>query len=237
MEEFQAILRTVDNLRIRNKREKEDRARKIRLKAFYSVMYGCGLRFGEAVNLIWDPTVIDFGKNEIIVSNRAGTKELPPFNVKDFETRTILMPEWVVNSILELQEVAEEGCPYLFLSQPKLVRIKSQWQEMVAQGRAKEWVNNRMMWHANRNFKSYCIRAGIKTNKSIYLHCLRKAYGTNLVNIGTPPQTLKQLMGHSSITTTMNYYVQNTDANMRKAVEGLDRLMQSQEQGEIEVAG
>ena len=50
-------------------------------------------------------------------------------------------------------------------------------------------------------------------------------YGTNLVNIGTPANTLKELMGHSSIVTTMKFYVNSIDENKKKAAEGLDRLM------------
>jgi hypothetical protein len=42
-------------------------------------------------------------------------------------------------------------------------------------------------------------------------------------------QTLKDLMGHSSIVTTMEYYVNSVDANKIKAVEGLDRLMANSE--------
>ena len=57
------------------------------------------------------------------------------------------------------------------------------------------------------------------------VHCLRKSYGTNLANLGTPAHTLKELMGHSSIVTTQKYYLQSTDANKQKAVEGLDRIM------------
>jgi hypothetical protein len=73
--------------------------------------------------------------------------------------------------------------------------------------------------------KYYCSKAGIETNKKLNLHCLRKGYGTNLVKIGTPANTLKELMGHSSIVTTMKFYVNSIDANKKKAVEGLDRLM------------
>ena len=78
---------------------------------------------------------------------------------------------------------------------------------------------------ALRQFKYHCSMAGIKTNKKLNLHCLRKGYGTNLVKIGTPANTLKELMGHSSIITTMKFYVNSIDANKKKAVEGLDRLM------------
>jgi len=53
------------------------------------------------------------------------------------------------------------------------------------------------------------------------VHCLRKSYGTNLANLGTVVHTLKELMGHSNIQTTMEYYLFSSDANKKKAVEGV----------------
>jgi integrase len=55
---------------------------------------------------------------------------------------------------------------------------------------------------------------------------LRKGYGTNLANLSTPVHTLKELMGHSSITTTMKFYLKNSDENKMKAVRGLEGLME-----------
>ena len=40
----------------------------------------------------------------------------------------------------------------------------------------------------------------------------------------TPVQTLKKLMGHSSIQTTMEFYFQSSDANENKAVCELERM-------------
>jgi integrase len=45
-------------------------------------------------------------------------------------------------------------------------------------------------------------------------------------NVTSPVHTLKALMGHSSIQTTMKFYVKNNDENSRKAVdEGLQGLI------------
>ena len=224
-EEFQAILKAVDKIKIRKRREQEDINRRLRLKAFYSVMYGCGLRFGEAVNLIWDPLILDFESNHIIVTDHQSTKELPPFFVKDYESRIIPMPTWVINSLVELKKVSESSCPYLFLSKDCFYRVSKKWQKMVKEDKADQWQNRYMMYHALKQFKHYCSKAEIKTNKKLNLHCLRKGYGTNLVKIGTPANTLKELMGHSSIVTTMKFYVNSIDENKKKAVEGLDKLM------------
>ena len=36
---------------------------------------------------------------------------------------------------------------------------------------------------------------------------------------------LKDMMGHSDIKTTMNFYIKSTDANKLKAVEALEQMM------------
>jgi len=68
--------------------------------------------------------------------------------------------------------------------------------------------------------------AGITTSNRLSIHCFIKGYGTNIANLGTPIHTLKQLMGHSNVETTMGYYLHSSDANQKKTVEGLDKLAQ-----------
>jgi len=82
-----------------------------------------------------------------------------------------------------------------------------------------------MVRNCNRTLRYYCSRAGIKTSDRLSLHCLRKGYGTNLANLTTPVHTLKDLMGLSSIETTMKFYLKSTDANKMKVIEGLNKLV------------
>ena len=82
-----------------------------------------------------------------------------------------------------------------------------------------------MVLNTNRKFKKYCEKAGIITMDRLSVHSLRRAFGTNLANLGTPVHTLKSLMGHSNIQTTMSYYLFSSDANKKKAVEGLEGLV------------
>ena len=83
-----------------------------------------------------------------------------------------------------------------------------------------------MVNNTNRDFTLRCKKAGIITSDRLSVHTLRKSYGTNLANLGTPVHTLKDLMGHGSITTTMKFYLKSTDANKKKAVRGLEELME-----------
>jgi len=81
-----------------------------------------------------------------------------------------------------------------------------------------------MVNNTNRDFVVNCKRAGIVSSDRLSVHCLRKSYGTNLADLGTPVHTLKELMSHSNIQTTMKFYIKNNDENSRKAVEGLEGL-------------
>jgi len=82
-----------------------------------------------------------------------------------------------------------------------------------------------ILLNTNKKFKFYCKKTGIATDDKLCVHCLRKSYGTNLANLGTPVHTLKELMGHSNIQTTMEYYLFSSDENKKKAVDVLEGLV------------
>ena len=80
------------------------------------INYGsCGLRFGEAINLLDNGTDIDFENNRINIVNRPGTKDIPSFKIKDKQAISVPMPTWVSKILIEVQANAEEGCPFIFL--------------------------------------------------------------------------------------------------------------------------
>jgi len=224
-EEFQRILQVVDEIVVRKTRSKEDAERKVRLKGLFGVMYGCGLRFGEAVNLLLTNGNIDWENNQIDVTSRPGTKDIPAFYIKDYEDRSIPAPRWVMALLQECRKLVQKGNPFLFLSRERYDIARANWQMSVSEGREAEWRSADMLNNYARSFKKACKRAGIVTDDRLMVSCCRKSYGTNLANLATPVHTLKELMGHSSIVTTQKYYLKSTDANKKKAVEGLERLM------------
>lgn len=57
--------------------------------------------------------------------------------------------------------------------------------------------------YVSKQFKKACREAGIR--ESIHFHSLRHSFGTILGQKGAPIITVKELMGHSSITTTQIY--------------------------------
>lgn len=197
----------------------------IRRKAFYAVQYGCGLRSGEALNILIDGMNLDFQNNQINLFNRPGSKDLPPFKLKDYEARTVKMPNWVASLLLELYEQIDHGCPFLFLTRKRFDLVKANWTKVRNAGLAREWKNRQFQNNTLRNFLRYCSNAGIKTNDRLMLHCLRKSWACNLAENAVPPQTLLKMGGWSDMETVQKFYLKNTDENEKRAVEVLDNLM------------
>lgn len=73
----------------------------------------------------------------------------------------------------------------------------------------------------NNCIRSICVNlrhAGVRTDVPMTIHTLRKSFGQNHADNGTPIHVLQRLMGHASITTTREYYLQAADANERDAI-------------------
>ncbi len=223
-EEFANILNAVENHAESLKINIDvDKIRLLRLKVFYSVMYYCGLRFGEAANLLWDNGDIDFENNQINIANRFPQKDIPIFNVKDYETRSIPVPRKVMKLLRELKQKSRQDSPFVFHSADGYERLLKRWHTY-CQNKGEDWNSKNVITNARRNFKQFCKKAGIKTNKVLTLQSLRKGYGTNMARLGVPANTLKDLMGHSSITTTMEFYIKTLDENKISAAEKLNDL-------------
>ena len=78
----------------------------------------------------------------------------------------------------------------------------------------------------SKNFKKACVSAGI--DKSIHFHSLRHSFASNLAQNGVSLYAIKELLGHSSITTTEIYSHLNMDS-LREAMKTFDNpLMQKQ---------
>ena len=223
--DFKDIIKTVENLPLSIKGRDRETIRKVRLKAFYSIMYGCGLRFGEAANILWDDQNLDFQEGVIHLVNRTGSQDMPVYNIKDYEARSIKMPKFAIEALLELKEIDGGGSPFVFLCQDQWQRALTRWHLFTEGGMQEQWNSKELIGSALRDFKSYCRKAGINTHKKLNLHSLRKGYGSNMAKI-CPAHTLRSLMGHSSILTTMEFYVQDIDENKKKAVELLDKMME-----------
>ncbi len=221
VEEFRAILEVTDNLRWR---------------AFYLLACTTGARFGELFNLTWAD--IDFGKGTVTIQDRPATSATPPFTVKDHETRTLLIPRQTAEALLAWQAEAPDGVPYVLLTAERWTRVRDRWQlcrlkkpwKRVGFTDEREWVeweNRHMVNNVIRDMRSLVRQAHLELTAPLTVHTLRKSFGQNHADAGTPIHVLQGLMGHASITTTREFYLQAADANEREAQGRYEALLEA----------
>ena len=79
----------------------------------------------------------------------------------------------------------------------------------------------------SRRFKRACIAAGM--NKSIHFHSLRHSFASNLAQKGVSLYSIKELLGHSSVSTTEIYSHLNLET-LKEAISVLDGPQEKQAQ-------
>ena len=218
-DEFQTLLAVVDDLRWR---------------VFYLLAYTTGARFGELFNLTWAD--IDFESCTITIQDRPPTADIPPFSVKDREARTLLLPRQTVEALTEWQGEAPEGVACILLTAERakqvekrwrLCRMGEPWKRDSNTGDLKwaEWENCYMVNNVIRDMRRHVRWAKLELTVPLTVHTLRKSFGQNHANAGTPMHVLQGLLGHASITTTREFYLQAPDANDHAALARYEALL------------
>jgi integrase len=143
---------------------------------------------------------IDYDKSRIIVQPKSNSANTWRWVVKDKERRELPMIEEVAKLLTEIQTNLPDGQPYLLLS-PE--RYKSTIMLKKA-----EKLSDRVAKCPDNNFRrswlNICKKAGIE---NATFHELRATCITEWLEHGVMPHEVQRLAGHSSIDTTMNYYV------------------------------
>lgn len=147
----------------------------LRDKAMLEVMYACGLRVSELVNLSLEQVNLSAGWLQIVG--------------KGNKTRLIPLGEYAVKALEsylscrhELLPLAKADCQAVFLTE---------------QG---GYMTRHNFWHL---IKKYAQIANINTN--ISPHTLRHAFATHLINHGADLRSVQLLLGHSDLSTTQIY--------------------------------
>lgn len=193
----------------------------LREKVVYAIFYTAGLRLHEAFNLTWD--CLDFQKNLLFVMNREPTATVPPFSIKDHETRRIPLPPHTIDLLTQWQTEAPEGVPFVLLTADRFERVKAKWEMIRKAG--KPWKNRYVVNNVLRNFKSHIKRAGIKPIGKLTVHTLRKCCGQNWADY-LPMNVVKELMGHSNIATTQEFYTTVDRDHEKKAAQVVQMLLE-----------
>lgn len=190
----------------------------------YAFILETGLRTGELIGLTWD--AIDWNNHTLTVNKtlefrhkqkfwRAG----PPKTQTSY--RTIPLTAQAYNILLELKEkrktqkLSEELSQVLTFTDRKTGQTSSLVMSDLV------FINFRTGMPAkNSSYDTHlyklCETAGIPP---FSMHTLRHTYATRAIESGMQPKILQKLLGHASITTTMDTYVHVTDDSMTKAIQ------------------
>jgi len=198
----------------------------LRWKAFYALAYTAALRVGELLSLTWSD--IDFETGEVRIENRPATFAMPPFFIKDNEARSIPLPKHTLDILTDLHTSATEGIPYVLLDERQYGIMAAKWRKYREQNRP--WRNQDMANNTLREFRRHLKWAGIKAKGSLSIHTLRKSCGQNWANY-LPINVVKELMGHSSISTTQKFYSQVDGDHRAKAAQVMDSLVSGTDVG------
>jgi Site-specific recombinase XerD len=145
-------------------------------KILISLLYGCGLRLEEALNVRLRD--LDFDRKQLHVVQGKGKKD-----------RYVPLSEHLIRGITSYL-AEEKPKEWLFNGLPVIhqgVASHTRYSKKGAQTAVKQAV----------------ISAGII--KDAHVHTLRHSYATHLLEDGLDIVTLKNLLGHSKIETTMEY--------------------------------
>lgn len=153
-----------------------------------------GMRLNEIVNLTW---------RNVNLSTRIITVGDEQFTTKGRNQRYIPICEEVALiltfSLREKEKIIPIGNSYVF--------CKANGEAFTGD-------------YVSKIFKKACKAVG--TDKSIHFHSLRHSFASNLVQKGVNLYTIKELLGHSSISTTEIYAHLNMDS-LKEAIRTFDQ--------------
>jgi len=203
----------------------------LRAKAIYALAYCCGLRLGEILSLTWIDNIkitrtVNGHTGEVLILNRPGTDDRPPFHIKDRESRQIRVPRHCLDLLIDLKAYNDmtDETPYIVLGAGQYATLLAKWQRFRQAKR--EWQNHDVANNTLTRFKRHVEWAGIEPQGSLSLHVLRKCCITNWANHTNNPEVVRKLAGHADIKTTMTYYSKVTEEQRKKAAEVTDRLLE-----------
>ena len=173
------------------------KAKLLKHKILIGLLYGCGLRCMEVRNVrIQD---LDFDRKQLRVVQGKGKKD-----------RYVPLSEHLIRGLKVYLE-AEKPTDWIFNGQPLANRAGGDFDSRYSQ-RGVQWA-----------IKQASALAGIK--KEVCVHTLRHSYATHLLEDGLDIVSLKNLLGHENIETTMEY-LQIAQLASQKVFSPLDTLFE-----------
>jgi len=191
------------------------------------LMYGCGLRMSEVLNLRLKD--VDFGFDKIYV-----------WDSKSLKDRTIPLPQKLKSKLLEQIALVDNlhkqdlkngygsvYIPYALDKKFPRSKLETKWQflfpmkNISTDPRTKEKRRHHVMSQTlGRNIKVAAQKANL--NKRVTSHIFRHSYATHLLQAGIDLRSIQELLGHKSVETTMIYTHVVSEMNKAKVISPLD---------------
>ena len=191
------------------------------------LMYGCGLRMSEALNIrIKD---VDFGFDKVYI-----------WDSKSLQDRTVPLPQ-AIKQRLKAQVDYVEGIhakdvsdgygsvymPYALERKYPSAKFETKWQFLfpmrnVAKDPRSDIIRRHHVHEKTlgRNIKQAAIKAQIQ--KRVTSHIFRHSYATHLLQSSIDLRSIQELLGHKSVETTMVYAHVVSEMNKGRVVSPLD---------------
>jgi integrase len=169
-------------------------ARGDRFEALYIVAVHCGLREGELLGLRWEDIDLDTGtlavRRTLSETKSSGHIFEPPKNEKGRNVR-------LTNSAIEALKRHRAA------QNEERLRLGTLWQDqgLVFPSRKGTTMNAKNL--TSRSFKPILEQAGLP---NIRLHDLRHTCATLLLSRGVHPKLVQELLGHATISITLDTY-------------------------------
>jgi len=161
---------------------KDNLALEARDKAMLELLYACGLRISELINLTVDQ--IDFTQGSLRIIGKGNKERLVPLG-RTAERYLKIYIEKYRKELLD--KYPKDNIKFLFISAGNKKSLTGK-------------ITRQAFWY---RIKHYSLRANIL--KNIYPHSLRHSFATHLVNNNADLRVVQLLLGHSSLSTTQIY--------------------------------
>jgi integrase len=183
-----------------------------RLEALYRVALALGLRRGEVCGLLWSD--VDFENERIkitgMLQRQNGKLERTPTKTKA-STATLALPPVLLRALRQHQERQDQE------------RAEAEGWEETGYVFVSERGTPLEPRNLNRHFKSVLKKIGLP--ETIRFHDLRHSCASLLIAQGEDLTVVKDILRHSQISVTADYYVHILEKTQRRAIEGLDTLL------------